>query len=88
MKIEIKNKFGKVLFTVDADTLVGANLYANLKGANLYDANLKGANLVDAFLEDVNLSGANLKDVNFGYDADIEGAGHLFGIKIDKKTKF
>jgi hypothetical protein len=44
--IEIKNKDGAVLRTVNADTLRGANLSeANLRGADLRGANLRGADL-------------------------------------------
>ena len=44
--IEIKDRGGKVLATVDADTLRWADLRgANLSGANLRWADLRGANL-------------------------------------------
>ncbi len=53
--MQIKHRYtGEVLLTVDADTLVGANL----RGANL-----RGANLAEAYLIKVNLSGANLEGV-------------------------
>ena len=62
--IEIKNKEGVVLLTVDADTLHGANLH----GANLYAANLRGADLVGADLVGADLRWANLRG------ADLRGA--------------
>ena len=55
--IEIKNKYGAVLRTVDADTLRAANLFgADLRGADLSGANLFGANLFGADLRWANLS--------------------------------
>ena len=51
--IEIKNLSGKVICTVNSNSLVGANLEgaylrrANLRGANLRGANLRGANLTN-----------------------------------------
>jgi hypothetical protein len=82
--IDIKRKDGSVLRTIDADSLVGANLRgadlqgANLQGASLRLANLQGADLQGANLRDVNLRGANLReadlrDVNL-QDADLRGA--------------
>ncbi len=42
--IQIKNKQGEVIHTVEAKTLVGANLCdADLCGANLSGANVSGA---------------------------------------------
>ena len=62
---EIKNKDGAVLRTVDADTLIGANLrWANLRGADLREANLSGANLSEAYLSEANLRGADLREAN------------------------
>ena len=45
--IDIKKKNGTVIYSVNADTLVGLRLYndVNLTGAYLADANLSGANL-------------------------------------------
>ena len=75
--IEIKNKQGKVIHTVNANTLVGVNL----RGANLIGANLRGADLRDADLEGTNLEGADLKGAN------LKGAD-LRGVKKDNRTKF
>ena len=85
--IEIKNKDGAVLRTVDADTLLGANLSgadlrgadlsgANLSGANLSGADLRGADLSGADLHWANLSGANLRGANLS-GANLRGAGLL-----------
>lgn len=42
--IDIKSKYGRVLYTVDADTLRGADLSgADLRWADLFGANLFGA---------------------------------------------
>jgi hypothetical protein len=72
--IEIKNKDGAVLRTVDADTLRWANLReANLRGANLLGADLCGANLRGADLRWANLSGADLSGANLS-GADLSGA--------------
>lgn len=65
--IEIKNKDGVVLRTMDADTLRGANLIgadlrgADLRGADLHGAKLCGANLHGAYLVEANLRGADLR---------------------------
>ena len=60
--IEIKHKDGRVLATVEADTLRGANLRgANLRWADLRGADLSGANLFEANLSWANLSGADLR---------------------------
>jgi uncharacterized protein YjbI with pentapeptide repeats len=87
--VEIKNFDGKVLLTVEADTLRGADLRdadligaylsgaylggANLSGAYLSGADLYGANLSDADLSGANLYGANLYGANLS-DADLSGA--------------
>ena len=55
--IEIKHTDGRVLVTVDADTLRGADL----RGANLRGADLRGTNLSGADLRWANLSGADLR---------------------------
>ena len=67
--IEIKNRWtGKVIRTVDAGTLIRANLYgaalagAYLTGADLTRANLTGANLAGADLSGADLSGAIVAD--------------------------
>jgi hypothetical protein len=60
--VEIKDRHGRVLVTVDADTLRGANLSgANLSGADLSWANLSGADLSWANLGGANLRWANLR---------------------------
>ena len=68
--IDIRNKYGAVLRTVDADTLRAANLFgADLRGADLSGANLFAANLFGADLRGADLSGANLFGANlFGAD--------------------
>lgn len=72
MPVEIKQLgTDKVLYTVDANLLRGANL----AGAYLFKANLEGANLEDATLTDANLFGANL------FGANLEGA-NLRGAKL------
>src|SRR6267142_1600166 len=51
MTIEIRNRNGKVLWVVEADTLLGADLSdADLSGADLSDADLSGADLLGAKL--------------------------------------
>ncbi|MCA2968701.1 MAG: pentapeptide repeat-containing protein [Acidobacteriaceae bacterium] len=82
--IEIKHKHGRVLMTVDADTLrradlSGANLSeANLSGANLSEANLRWADLRGANLSEANLSEANLRWANLRWanlsEANLSGA--------------
>lgn len=63
--IEIKNKIGKVIHTVDADTLEGVNLVGvNLVGANLRCANLEGADLRGVNLNGSSLAGSNLNGAN------------------------
>lgn len=55
--IEIKHRDGRVLATLNADTLRGANV----SGANLRGANLSGANVNGADLREADLFGANLR---------------------------
>lgn len=64
--IEIKHQFTEeTLVTVDADSLMGANLAgADLAAAQLAGCNLQGANLEGALLAMADLSGANLIDCN------------------------
>lgn len=97
--IEIKNNYnGMVLHTVDADTLVGADLrgldlgFADLRGANLLDADLRGANLRGADLRNANLRFADLRNANLrGADlsradlsrADLRGA-NLSGADLSR----
>jgi hypothetical protein len=75
--IQIKNRFtGEVIKTIDADTLIGADLRrANLRRANLSGANLSGADLIGADLRRANLSGANLSGANLSgaYLSDAKG---------------
>ena len=68
--IKIKDRYtGKVIKTLELETLIGADLSgAYLVGADLKDTNLKGANLKGA-----DLRWANLKDANLG-GADLRGA--------------
>jgi hypothetical protein len=84
MKFEIKSRFnGKILFSLETESIKlcleaainsGANLSdANLSDANLSDANLSGANLSGANLSGANLSGANLYCANL-YCANLSGA--------------
>ena len=78
--MDIKHKYtNDILHTIDADTLIGANLFrANLGGANLRGADLIGANLGfadfrGAILGFADLSGANLGGANLR-GADLSGA--------------
>jgi hypothetical protein len=76
--IKIKSSLypGKILFSVEAESLPaavmkavegGANLRgADLRGADLRDADLRGADLFGANLGDANLGGADLRDANLG----------------------
>ena len=87
--LEIKDFKGKVLKTVDAAHLRGADLRgayltgaylrgadlrgAHLRGADLRGADLCGADLTGAYLCGANLSGANLRDASLS-GADLSGA--------------
>lgn len=85
--IEIKHKLtGEVLHTVDADSLVGADLsgldlsdadlsHANLRYADLSHANLHNANLSDADLYRANLSYANLFKAALYYNNLLQAKG-------------
>jgi hypothetical protein len=84
MLFEIKSRWtGRVLFSLDCETLKlcaeaavrsGANLAdADLTGANLTRANLAGANLTGANLTRANLTRANLAGANLA-DADLTRA--------------
>jgi uncharacterized protein YjbI with pentapeptide repeats len=67
--IEIKNYNGTVIHTVDADSLIRADLRsADLRSANLSGADLRSADLSGANLRSANLSGADL------YGASLSGA--------------
>ncbi len=77
--IEIKDFEGKVLMTVDADTLRGYDFSnADLFGAVFSGQDLTGCNFENAFLSCADFSGCNLTDVNFTEawlrDADFEDA--------------
>ena len=82
--MNIQNKNGEVILTLDVANLCGANLSgadlsgAILRGANLYGANLRGADLRGANLRDANLYGANLRDANLRganlYSVDLRDA--------------
>lgn len=85
--VEIKNLFGDVIKTVDAESLRDANLRcADLRGADLRDADLRGADLSDANLWNAVLCGAKLDNVNLCSailrDADLCNAD-LRGAKLD-----
>ena len=67
--VEIKHRDGRVLVTVEADTL----REANLRGADLREANLRGADLRWANLREADLSWANLSWANLSW-ADLSGA--------------
>ena len=77
--IEIKDIHGKLLATIDADTLEFADLsemnlsYADLRGANLDHANLFFTNLEFADLRDANLRHAKTYGTKFG-GSKCEGA--------------
>jgi NTP pyrophosphatase (non-canonical NTP hydrolase) len=85
--IEIKSRLsGKVLFSVEAETIREAVEKAvlegaNLSGANLACANLSGANLSGANLACANLSGANLACANLS-GANLRGA-NLRGANLE-----
>ena len=71
--IEIRNRQGKVLRTVEGETLFNANLSgaglsgANLNYAHLSDANLNGADLSNADLSHAYLINADLKNADLSY---------------------
>ena len=72
--VEIKHADGRVLVTVDADTLSGADLSgANLRGADLRGADLRGADLSEADLSGADLRGADLRGADLS-GADLRGA--------------
>jgi hypothetical protein len=70
MNFEIKSRFnGKILFSLETESLklcveVAVKSRANLNRANLSGADLNRANLTGAFLTDANLSGAFLTRAN------------------------
>ena len=82
MKHEIKNVFGKTIYTAEVDGRKYKTLQAKLKqvvfmavreGADLRGADLEGANLRGAYLRGANLAGANLGGAYLG-GADLGGA--------------
>jgi len=80
--IEIRNRYtGAVLHTVDAGSLIGANLRgANLSGADLSGADLGGANLSRAYLGGADLSRAYLGGADLS-EAYLSGA-NLIGADL------
>ena len=65
MKYEIKSRFnGKVVFSVEAESLKVAVEIAVKTGANLSEANLSRTNLYGADLSGADLSGAYLYGAN------------------------
>ena len=75
MKIEIKSRFGGVLFTYEKEnaTIKDAVLQALKEKANLRGANLRGADLSDADLRGAYLRGANLRGAYLS-NANLRGA--------------
>ena len=72
--MEIKNKEGKVIFTVEGNSLVNADLRnADLQDADLQNADLQYADLRNADLRYANLQDANLRNANLWY-ADLWNA--------------
>jgi len=80
--IEIKHRYtGAAIFTVEAETMCGADLRdADLRDADLRGANLRGADLRGADLRDANLCGAGLWGANL-CGADLRDAG-LWGANL------
>ena len=74
-KIEIKSRFGKILFEFEKEdnTIKKTVEHAIKSGANLTGADLYRANLTVADLSGADLSGANLSGANL-YRADLSGA--------------
>ena len=82
-KLEIKSRFGGVIYTssktimkeaVEEAIESEANLSgANLSGANLREADLSEANLREADLYEANLRGANLREADLS-EANLRGA--------------
>jgi len=85
--MQIKNIYGDVIFTSQAETLKDAVVdavksRANLSGANLSGADLYGANLYGADLYGANLSGADLYGANLS-GADLSRA-NLYGANLSR----
>ena len=79
MLFEIKNRFhGRVLFSLETESLklcveAAVKHRANLSGADLSGANLSGADLSHAYLSDADLIGADLSGADLSH-ADLSGA--------------
>lgn len=101
MTVQIKDKAGTVLHTLDTDTLYGAELQglslagADFRGKRLPHANFEGTDLTGADFEDANIGNANLKtatitNANFvrtNYKgADFTDAVLTPGYTLKKKT--
>ena len=73
--MEIKHKItGKVLLTIEGDTLQWANLQgADLQWANLREADLQGVDLREADLQGADLQWADLRGADLR-EADLRGA--------------
>jgi uncharacterized protein YjbI with pentapeptide repeats len=76
--MEIKNIYGAVIYTSEAETVKDAVVEAvakdaNLRGADLTDADLRGADLRGANLTDADLRGADLTGADLT-GADLRGA--------------
>ena len=67
--IEIRSRYGAVIYTADADTL----READLRWADLQEADLRGADLREADLRGANLPGANLRGADLR-EADLREA--------------
>ena len=81
--MKIRNKAGKTIFTVKADSLSDAYLRcANIRGAYLRCANIRGADLSGADLSGANLSGADLSRADLR-GANIRGA-NLSGADLSR----
>jgi hypothetical protein len=80
-KFEIRNLYsGEVLRTVEADSLVRADLYgADLRGADLRGADLRSADLRSADLRSADLRSADLRSADLR-SADLYGA-NLYGVR-------
>jgi len=85
--IDIKNIYGKIIFTSEALILKDAVIEAVSKGADLSGADLRGADLRGADLRrsnlyEADLSGANLRGANLS-GADLSGA-NLSGANLSR----
>jgi hypothetical protein len=88
MKFEIKHRYsGKVIFSLETDSMrlcveAAVKSGANLSGAYLWGADLSGANLSRANLSWADLSGANLSRADLS-GADLSGA-YLSGAYLSR----